>query len=114
MSNKKRIYRSLKEKQGLVRKVDAMVKRKGISVQGACRSYDIWPLQYKHWKNGRGLGEAGKKTGRLAATLPIKQPRRSPRRPAKPITIEIPDTAPMCVLYGPTDQILKALQILRG
>ena len=107
---KDRVYRTPEQKKKLVAKIEALIE-KGTDVAAARRGYDIWPLQFRLWQAGKAMGGPQR---RNPATRPASKPRRQYRRPPAPVTIEIPDTAPMCVLYGPTDQILKALQILRG
>ena len=106
----KRKYRTKAEKLKIVKNVEALVK-KGSQTAVACRSHGVWPIQYTSWKKGKGLGPAGQ--GSWKGTQP-RQPTKRRRKPPEPVTIEIPDTAPMCVLYGPTDKILEALQLLRG
>ena len=111
--SKEKIYRTTEQKQKLVKKVEALVA-KGINTQAACRSHGIWAVQYNNWRKGRGLGPAGQRKPKNGDRAPRTLPTRSRRRPPGPITIEIPDTAPICLLYGQPEQILEALRLLRG
>jgi len=103
------ILRTHAEKKDLVHRVTGQIKA-GVPTKEACKEAGFLPVQFYQWRRGLGLGRAPG-----TATEPQKTRKKyQSRQPTEPITIEIPDTATMCVLYGPADKILAALQTLRG
>jgi transposase-like protein len=116
----RRQQRSTEEKKELVTSIQA-ARAKGRSLDDACAEYGVVPSSYYNWTRGGSLGRTGSKTKETSRKLVAMGPRRPHRKVlTSPSVVNVhldssagPDRLKICVLNGPTADVLKALELMR-